>query len=207
MPHWEILRWAGLGIPIAWALWVLIWLITGLRTKPTIRQESAATRFAYLLPIFASILLFAFAKRSHLGQALNAAGPPLSWLFARFIRFYPGVVWIGAPLVLVGLLFATWARFHLGANWSSTVTLKEDHELIRTGPYRFVRHPIYTGILLAVAGSACAIGQWRGVLAFALTLGGLLYKSQVEERLMLATFGDTYRRYRSEVKRLIPFVL
>ena len=97
------------------------------------------------------------------------AGPPLSWLFARFIPFYPGVVWIGAPLVLAGTLFAFWARFRLAGNWSSGVVLKQDHELIRSGPYRFVRHPIYTGALLAVAGTACAIGQWRGILGLLLS--------------------------------------
>lgn len=207
MLHWEILRWAGRSILIAWVLWVVVWVIAALWTKPVLRYESAGSRAAYLLPIAVSMVLLVLARRTHVGAALAAAGPPFAWLFARFIRFYPGVVWVGAPLVLAGMLFAFWARFHLAGNWSSTVALKEGHELIRTGPYRFVRHPIYTGALMAVAGTACAIGQWRGVLAFALTACGFWYKSATEERLMLATFGDAYRRYRSEVKRLIPFIL
>jgi protein-S-isoprenylcysteine O-methyltransferase Ste14 len=69
-----------------------------------------------------------------------------------------------------------------------------------------VRHPIYTGLLLAVAGTACAIGQMRGILALALTFFGLWYKSRIEERLMVETFGDAYRRYRETVKALIPYV-
>ena len=207
MLHWEILRWAGRTIAVAWVLWVVVWLLLALRTKPVLRRESTGSRAVYMLPIAASMLLLLLAKRTHAGAALSAAGPPVSWLFGRFIPFYPGVVWIGAPLVLAGTAFAFWARFQLAGNWSSTVTLRQGHELICSGPYRLVRHPIYTGALLAVAGTACAIGQWRGVLALALTFGGLWYKSQLEERLMVASFGDAYRRYRSQVRRLIPFVL
>jgi protein-S-isoprenylcysteine O-methyltransferase Ste14 len=94
----------------------------------------------------------------------------------------------------------------LAGNWSGSVTLKQDHELIRTGPYRFVRHPIYTGALIAVLGTAFAIGQLRGLLAFALTFFAFRYKSQIEERLMIENFGDAYRSYRSSVKALIPFI-
>lgn len=207
MFHSEILRWAGRSIFICWILWILVWVIAALRTKPALRHASTGSRVCYFLPIVASIILLLLAKRTHIGSALLAAGPPLSWLLARFIPFFPGVVWIGAPLVLAGTLFAFWARFHLAGNWSSGVVLRQDHELIRSGPYRFVRHPIYTGALLAVAGAACAIGQLRGILGFLLTLYAFWYKSQLEERLMVATFGDEYLRYRSEVKRLIPFVL
>jgi protein-S-isoprenylcysteine O-methyltransferase Ste14 len=207
MLHWEILRWAGRGIFVAWLLWGVVWLIMALRTKPVLRYETVGSRAGYILPILASMVLLLLAKRTHLGAALLAAGPPVSWLFARFIAFYPGVVWVGAPLVLVGTLFAFWARFRLAGNWSASVALKQGHELVVAGPYRLVRHPIYTGALLTVAGTACAIGQWRGVLALALTFCGFCYKIHLEERLMLATFGDAYRRYRSQVKRLIPFVL
>ena len=168
MFYWEILRWAARSIFICWLLWIFVWVIAALRTKPVLHQESTGSRAFYLLPIVASMILLLLAKRTQIGSALFAAGPPLSWLFARFIPFYSGVVWIGAPLMLAGTLLAFWARFHLAGNWSSGVVLKQDHELIRSGPYRFVRHPIYTGALLAVAGTACAIGQWRGVLGFML---------------------------------------
>jgi len=201
---WQIV-WAGWSIGAIWLLWLLVWLVTSLKTKPVVRRESLGSRLTYLVLLVTSMALLLLAKRSHLGAAL-VAEPATSWLYVRFIRLYLGLVWIGAPLVLAGTLFAIWARLHLGGNWSGSVTLKEDHELVRSGPYRYVRHPIYTGLLLAVAGTACAIGQVRGLVAFALSLVALWYKSRIEERLMIETFGDAYRGYRAAVKGLIPFV-
>jgi protein-S-isoprenylcysteine O-methyltransferase Ste14 len=197
--------WAAWGITVIWVLWVAVWIIASLKTKPVVRRESAVSRVSYIVLLFASMILLLLGKRTHLGAAL-ATGPATAWLYARFIRLYPGVVWIGAPLVLAGTLFAIWARLHLGGNWSGSVTLKQDHELVRSGPYRYVRHPIYTGLLLAVAGTACAIGQMRGLVALVLTLVGLGYKSRIEERLMIEAFGDAYRGYRAAVKGLIPFL-
>ena len=81
--------------------------------------------------------------------------------------------WLGLIMVAAGIAFAVWARHYLGRNWSGTVTVKQDHELIRSGPYRLVRHPIYTGLLLAILGTAVAFGEWRGLLAFALLTGSL----------------------------------
>jgi protein-S-isoprenylcysteine O-methyltransferase Ste14 len=207
MPHRELLQWSGWVIAAAWLVWLAIWIAASLGTKPTARRESPGSRLAYLAPILLSAFLLLLAKRTHIGTALAASGPPLSWLYVRFVPLYVGVVWIGAPLVVLGVLIALWARFHLGRNWSGSVTVKQDHELVVTGPYRFVRHPIYTGLLLAVAGSACAIGQLRGLLALALTLFALWYKSRTEEHMMIETFGEKYIRYREAVKALIPFVL
>jgi protein-S-isoprenylcysteine O-methyltransferase Ste14 len=205
--HWELLRWARRSIPIAWLLWGVVWAVLALWAKPAVRSEGLGSRLAFTLPVALSMLLLLLAKRSHPGMALLASGPPWSWLFSRFIRFYPGVVWVGAPLMLLGTAFAFAARFKLAGNWSASVALKQDHELVQGGPYRFSRHPIYTGALLAVAGTACAIGQWRGLLALALTFGAVWYRTRLEERLMAATFGDEYRRYQSRVRRLIPFIL
>jgi Phospholipid methyltransferase len=201
---WQIV-WAGRGITAMWVLWLVVWLIASSRTKPVVRREGIGSRVSYIVLLVASMILLLLAKRTHLGAAL-AADPGTSWLYTRFIRFYPGVVWIGAPLVLAGTLFAIWARLHLGGNWSGSVTLKQDHELVRSGPYGYVRHPIYTGLLLAVAGTACAIGQMRGLVALALSFVALWYKSRIEERLMIETFGDAYRGYRAAVKGLIPFL-
>jgi protein-S-isoprenylcysteine O-methyltransferase Ste14 len=205
--HWELLRWAGRSIAAAWLLWGVVWVVLALRAKPAVRREGLGSRLAFTLPVALSMLLLLLGKRTHLGTALQGAGPPWSWLFLRFIRFYPGVVWIGAPLTLLGTALAFWARFELAGNWSASVTLKQDHELIQDGPYRLVRHPIYTGALLAIAGTACAIGQWRGLLGLALTFGAVCYRTTLEERLMVATFGDDYRHYQSRVRRLIPFIL
>jgi protein-S-isoprenylcysteine O-methyltransferase Ste14 len=94
----------------------------------------------------------------------------------------------------------------LAGNWSSDVTLKRDHELIVTGPYAFVRHPIYTGILLGFVGTALAVGEWRAVLAVALAGVAFWRKLGIEEAVMRRQFGETYARYVARVPALIPFV-
>jgi protein-S-isoprenylcysteine O-methyltransferase Ste14 len=133
--------------------------------------------------------------------------PDGGWLFERFLPRTASVFWIGALLTAVGLGFSAWARVHIGRNWSATVTVKQQHELIRSGPYAIVRHPIYSGILLAFIGSALARGQWRGVLALAIVIVALWRKMRLEERWMSETFGDEYQRYRARTAALIPFLL
>jgi protein-S-isoprenylcysteine O-methyltransferase Ste14 len=113
---------------------------------------------------------------------------------------------IGLVLTLAGLTFALWARFALGRNWSGTVTLKQDHVLVRSGPYAIVGHPIYSGFLLALLGTAIAhgnIGAFIGVAIAALTLR---LKSLTEESFMMEQYGSQYIAYTREVKSLIPFV-
>jgi hypothetical protein len=110
---------------------------------------------------------------------------------------------VGAALTALGLSFTSWARVHLGRNWSGTVTLKDDHALIRTGPYRRVRHPIYSGALLALAGTVLAVGQWRGVIALALvspSCAGFGWKKSIcarSSRTMTATAAKPSRSFRS----------
>lgn len=202
--RYELLRWAGRSIRALWLLWILIWIIAAVRAKPIAQRQSIGSRVLDRVLILASVILLLLGKRTRPGKSLLAAAP---WLYDRFVRLYPGVVLIGAPLVLIGLGIAVWARFYLGRNWSGTVTFKQDHELIVSGPYRYVRHPIYSGILLAVAGTACAIGQWRGALAVVLIFIAFWYRSRLEERLLNEHFGDAYRRYRAHVKALIPYLL
>jgi len=126
-------------------------------------------------------------------------------------RFLPVVSWrvwgvVGVALNFAGLLFTVWARVHLGRNWSGAVTLKQDHELITSGPYRIVRHPIYTGLLLAFAGLAVARGEWRSILGLVIMALSFWLKLRIEERLMVEQFGSAYETYRRRVNALIPFV-
>jgi protein-S-isoprenylcysteine O-methyltransferase Ste14 len=130
-----------------------------------------------------------------------------SVLNERFLPLSAWPFWTGAVLTAGGLLFAIWARHRLGKNWSGVVTVKEDHELITTGAYAIVRHPIYTGLLFAFAGSAIAIGEWRGVLAVVIVLWSLLRKLRFEERWMREQFGERYETYSRRVPALVPFVL
>ncbi len=114
---------------------------------------------------------------------------------------------IGFVLTVAGIALAIWARILLGTNWSGMVTLKEGHELIRKGPYAFVRHPIYSGLLLALLGTAIYMGRWEGFLGFAIAFATWFFKSRIEEKFMVDYFGDRYRGYRREVKALIPGLL
>jgi protein-S-isoprenylcysteine O-methyltransferase Ste14 len=100
-----------------------------------------------------------------------------------------------------------WAREHLGSNWSRSVTVKQDHELITSGPYALVRHPIYTGILLGFLGTSVAEGQVRSLIAFLLVAVILWAKLRLEEQWMRSEFGETYEAYAQRVHGLVPFVL
>jgi len=125
-------------------------------------------------------------------------------------RFVPGAqiyVVCGLLLTVAGVAFAIWARFALGRNWSGTVTIKQDHVLIRHGPYRFVRHPIYSGILLAMAGTALGYGRTPCLIGLGTALLSLWIKARKEEEFMIEQFGEQYSRYRREVKALIPSLL
>ena len=137
-------------ISTLWLLWLAIWTLFAFRTKRVVRVETRTSRLSHLVPLGIGVALLTSDR---------FAGPMLA------TRIYPltdGTFWFGAALVALGLGFAVWARVHLAGNWSGTVTLKQDHDLIRSGPYRLTRHPIYTGILLAVLGTAIALAEWRG---------------------------------------------
>jgi protein-S-isoprenylcysteine O-methyltransferase Ste14 len=179
-------------IPALWLIWLAGWAIAGWHTKPVLRAERIASRLLHLIPLCLGIALLMFRQ---------AGGP---WLE---IRIFPQTVWsfwIGTALIALGLAFTAWARIHLAGNWSGTVTLKQDHSLTRSGPYRLVRHPIYTGLLIAILGSAIAEAEWRGLVALALITGSFLRKIAIEERFLTTQFGDAYARYRAEVPALFP---
>jgi protein-S-isoprenylcysteine O-methyltransferase Ste14 len=180
-----------------WFGWLACWGLFSLNVKTTTRRESPLSRLSYVVPlVIAGILL-----------AVPALDIPL--LGGRFLPASAARVLgaIGIVITLSGLLFTVWARVHLGRNWSGTVTIKEGHELITSGPYRFVRHPIYTGLLLAFTGQAIAVGQWRGVLAVALAMFSFWRKLRIEERWMREHFGSAYDAYSQRVSALIPFIL
>jgi protein-S-isoprenylcysteine O-methyltransferase Ste14 len=163
--------------------------------KATRRHEPRLTRLLHIALIVLAAVLLAFRIEA------------LAWLNGRFVPPTMAAYWLGLFVVAAGLAFAVWARVYLGRNWSATVTIKQDHELVRTGPYAVVRHPIYTGIVLALFGTAIVVGEWRGLLALALITIGFLFKIRTEERFMGEIFGERYARYRAEVPALIPFIV
>jgi len=117
----------------------------------------------------------------------------------------PTTNFIGVLFCVLGIGFAVWARFHLGREWSSHPTVKEGHQLITSGPYAYVRHPIYTGILLAVLGSALATGIYW-IIYFLIILIVFLRRVKIEEQLMTKMFPDQYPKYKARTKALIPFI-
>jgi len=178
-----------------WMAVGLVWLLGAFRLKPADRREGAGSLLFHRgVTVAAYLLLFYY----RLGVG------PLAW---RYLPGWPGIAWAGLAITAAGGAFAVWARLLLGGNWSASVTVKQDHRLIRRGPYRIVRHPIYTGLLTSMLGTALALGEIRGLIGFAIASLGWTIKSGVEESFMIAQFGDEYRQYRREVRRLIPFVL
>jgi protein-S-isoprenylcysteine O-methyltransferase Ste14 len=180
--------------PLIWLAWVVYWVISARGIKPAVRRETAGQRWAHSLPLMLAMMLFIDPRFA----------PRLAQPFWHHGHWGYG---IGTALLIAGLAFSIWARRTLGRNWSGTVTVKQDHELIETGPYRFVRHPIYTGLLLALAGSTLAQGLWGSVLAWALCLVSFLIKLRREEAWMRETFGEKYAAYCARTKRLVPWVL
>ncbi len=180
-----------------WILFVLYWIWSARQVKSTLRTESAGSRLLkYWLPLGLAFVLM----------------EPTPWirnslLGARFVPDLHGTALLGLALTIAGLLFACWARVVLGNNWSAVVQLKQDHELIERGPYRFVRHPIYTGLLLAFLGTALALGEWRGLLGAAIVALSFWRKLRLEERWLGEQFGAAYADYMRRVKALIPWIL
>ena len=184
-------------IDALWLAWAAYWALSAFRVKRTRWREPLATRALHDGPLL-------------LGGYLLLAPGHLPGRLPGFLteRLLPASVALAALATLLtaaGLGFAIWARWHLGSNWSGTVTVKEGHTLVRSGPYHRIRHPIYSGLLLAIAGSALTAGDWRGLLAFLLILFAVLLRVRVEERRMAATFPD-YGDYRRESAALIPFL-
>jgi protein-S-isoprenylcysteine O-methyltransferase Ste14 len=176
--------------------WVVYWWALSRNVKVTARGEPIFSRVSYIVPLVLS------------GVLVFSPSFPHSVLSGRFLPVDARGVWgsLGALLFVGGLMFTVWARLHLGRNWSDVVTLKEDHSLITSGPYAVVRHPIYTGLLIAFAGQAVARGEWRSLIGVLIAAVAFWRKLRIEERRMLEFFGAKYQTYRQKVASLIPFV-
>ena len=177
------------------ALWLLFgacWLLSALKRKKTKHRETILQRFGYTLPLG---LGFYFLYQPH---------PFYGWLGDRFLPVGPVGEWLGVILTAGGIAVAFWARWHLGTNWSGMVTLKQGHELIRTGPYRAIRHPIYTGILLALLGTAITFGEVRALLAVAMVLSSFYIKARREEVFLRQEFGPGFAEHKRRTGMFLP---
>ena len=178
----------------SWAVLFLVWLPGYFTSKKTVARPERGRQVGALIFIWAG---FTFMFNSGgWGSFLGTRLTPRTGLPAP----------IGLALDLVGVLFAIWARLTIGRNWSNVIALKEKHELVQTGPYGIVRHPIYTGMSLAVLGTAMTTGSLAAYLGFVCMMVGLLIRIQSEDRLMATQFPETHPAYRQRTRRLVPFI-
>lgn len=178
-----------------WIAFLGYWMYSARKLKAVKKREPGYERILYMIPLvlayictFVDVLTFTVLGRS---------------LFTVDSRIGAA----GVAVTAFGIALAIWARAHLGTNWSSAVTVKTGHELIYSGPYRMVRHPIYTGMLTGLLGSAIALGEVRGFLAVFLAILSFYLKARKEERYMTAEFGEQYQAYKTHTGMLLPKLL
>jgi protein-S-isoprenylcysteine O-methyltransferase Ste14 len=181
------MRVVKLVFEIAWAAFWLYWLVAAFSMKSGRVPWSRNLRIRGLIVVVVIVLFRVGAFRGH-GHNTD-----------------PWRDGIGLVLFALGLTFAIWARVHIGRNWGTPMTQKDEPELVSSGPYRLVRHPIYSGILVAGIGTAVAL-SWLWLTAVALAGVYFIYSATVEERYLTEQFPDAYPAYKRSTKMLVPFI-
>jgi len=178
-----------------WLVWWISWLAAAAWSDRPVKRPATRHQIVYrLLAAVGVVLLFGMYRHSLQAELILWRSPAV-------------VAWTMVAMAFIGLLFTWWARIHLGRLWSSSVTRKADHHVVDTGPYGIVRHPIYTGIILASAATAAMRGTavaWLG--AGVMTLGWYI-KARLEEEFLREQLGaDAYGDYARRVPMLVPFM-
>lgn len=182
---------------IAWCLLLTYWFISGLKAKRSAFKEAIYLQIIfYWLSIVLAIYLL--GPNDRFGNSL---------ITGTFVSHTNLVGLIGLALSIFGLGIACWARYLLGKNWSLSVQRKENHELISKGVYKFVRHPIYSGLLLMFLGNAVIAGYWRGLIGVLILFVSFCFKLKKEEKWLTEIFGSKYLEYMGQTKALIPWLL
>jgi protein-S-isoprenylcysteine O-methyltransferase Ste14 len=182
-------------ITIGWVAFWLYWLVAAIGSK-----KNSVPRVQHI--VVARLIMFALIVlliRTSLTKTVSLN-------HALFVQSNKWLLSIGFILFIAGLLLAIWARLYLGDNWGMPMSLKQDPELVTTGPYRFIRHPIYTGILIAMLGSALASSTYWLVILVIMAIY-FIYSAIAEEKIMQRQFPKAYANYKKQTKMLIPFVL
>jgi protein-S-isoprenylcysteine O-methyltransferase Ste14 len=183
---------------LLWSGWVLSWMLAAFWRKPAVARPSVGATAAYLIPTAIGGLMFGYGARMRYGHHADDA-----WLLWATPD---ALCWCSVALVAAGFAFTWWARVTLGDLWSSDVTRKEGHVLVERGPYRLVRHPIYTGLILAVLATAAEVGTAATIVGASLMIFGFWLKARLEERFLGPTLGEAvYDDYRRRTPMLIPF--
>lgn len=183
----------GIAISAAWILFLVFWVASSFTAKRIAKGEGRAGIVRRVLTgLVAYFLLF------------RADDPRLGPLSLRFLPDEIWIAWVGAAVTMFGVLFAIWARVHIGKYWSATVALKSEHQLIRSGPYARIRHPIYTGIILAIAGTGLAVGRYAAIVAVAIYIAAFWFKARKEEALLAGEFGVAFEEHRRSTGFFLP---
>jgi|SRR5580704_285452 protein-S-isoprenylcysteine O-methyltransferase Ste14 len=186
---------AGQIIRASWIAFIVYWTVTGFQQRAVAERVPWFTQLAHKLPVGFGAWLMIFPLWDH--RLWNPLLP-----FSQ-----PVFPWLGAALCVIGVAGAIWARWTLAGNWNSNVVFKQGHELIERGPYRFVRHPIYTSLLVMGLGTALAENRLSGFAGVFFWFVGFWIKLRQEEKLLTRHFAAEYPAYMTRVKALIPFVL
>ena len=171
-----------------WVLFGLYWEAAAKNASAAIRSESRASRGLHVFLVNAALLLEIAPIRG----------------LGRWASVSVTLMLAGLAIEAGGLFLAFWARRHLGRNWSGEISIKLDHELIRAGPYRLLRHPIYTGLLAMYFGVALVTGEWLGTVGLALAVIAYCRKLRLEETNLGKAFGSDYEGYRRRTWALVP---
>jgi len=182
--HWPLFS-CAFG---CWVVFSLYWEVAAKSAAPAQRSESKSSRAVHVFLVNAA-LIFVFAPIRGLGRLV-----PASTL----------IMCLGLALETIGLFIAIWARRHLGRNWSGAVSIKVEHQLIRSGPYRWLRHPIYTGLLAMYIGPALLTGEWLALIGVAMAVFAYWRKIRLEESALDTAFGADYDTYRQQTWALVP---
>jgi protein-S-isoprenylcysteine O-methyltransferase Ste14 len=177
---------------ICWWLLMLVWLVMAFSMKRAKKRETPGERAQHLIPVLLGFWLL-FGRKPHWG-----------WLNLQVLPQEPSLWMVGLMLTAVGVGIGIWARLSLGTNWSGMVTLKSGHELIRHGLYRWIRHPIYTGILGGMVGTAIIIGDLRGFLGVVIVLASFYCKARREERFLKQEFGAGFEEHARQTGMFLP---
>lgn len=192
-----MIRFVEHWIGFLWLAFIVLWWLAAFASKRTVQRQTGGSRL-----LQSGIVLIGVVFLFNLGHIFTRG-----WPARHIIPRTESWVLAGAVLTVAAMLFAVWARTILGSNWSGRVTIKQDHQLILSGPYAFVRHPIYTGMLAALLGTALVYGETRCFVGLFICGIGLWLKSRTEEQFMMRQFGEQYAHYRQRVRALVPFVL
>ena len=177
-----------------WLIMLLYWGYSSRNVKTTVYAQTTTSRYIYLAFLLLSFVIV-YSPAFAIGPLAYQIIPVTRWGWLT-----------GAGITVAAIGFAIWARKVLGDNWSGNVTLKKDHQLVQSGPYRIVRHPIYTGFEWGLLGAAITVGQLKGFVGVGVIFLNHFYKTTMEEEILYEQFPEQYTEYAKRVKRLVPFI-